>query len=120
MIGTCSSTGACTCNPGFTGATCSQCLSGYYGPNCLPCPGTLLFPFVFCVCVLSLPSMIAFYLQTRAHCVCMFRAFIFLCDCLMCLNCLCACVGFPTVCSGNGVCSQGISGTGTCACVGRT
>uniref|UniRef100_A0A8C9TNX3 Laminin, alpha 5 n=1 Tax=Scleropages formosus TaxID=113540 RepID=A0A8C9TNX3_SCLFO len=34
----CSATGHCHCRPNFSGASCDQCASGYYGfPSCTPC-----------------------------------------------------------------------------------
>ena len=30
----CSSSGVCTCNPGVTGETCNNCVSGTYGADC--------------------------------------------------------------------------------------
>jgi hypothetical protein len=34
-IGTgCNSGGVCSCNTGFTGTKCNQCLPGYYGASC--------------------------------------------------------------------------------------
>ena len=38
-VGQCDSTsGACICPSNFMGASCSQCVSGLYGPGCLPIP----------------------------------------------------------------------------------
>ncbi|KAF7291999.1 Growth factor receptor domain-containing protein [Mycena indigotica] len=36
--GICSSTGTCTCSPGFTGPSCETCAPGFFGPNCKACP----------------------------------------------------------------------------------
>ncbi|CAG8488392.1 4836_t:CDS:2 [Ambispora leptoticha] len=38
--GFCSSKNQCTCKTGFTGQLCDQCLPGFFGPNCQPCPSS--------------------------------------------------------------------------------
>lgn len=34
----CSTSGSCSCPPGFTGPSCETCIQGFFGPNCQPCP----------------------------------------------------------------------------------
>ncbi|KIY68785.1 hypothetical protein CYLTODRAFT_489508 [Cylindrobasidium torrendii FP15055 ss-10] len=36
--GVCTSEGKCTCQAGFTGASCEQCEDGFFGPTCQKCP----------------------------------------------------------------------------------
>ena len=36
--GVCSTSGKCTCPPGFNGTSCELCAQGFFGPSCQACP----------------------------------------------------------------------------------
>eukprot|EP00906_Rhabdomonas_costata_P038727 RCo054773 len=126
-----STSGLCTCyndyRGHFVGSSCSLCVSGYYGTSCnslCPGPGSPTVPCGghgtcsdgplgdgTCTCVAGAISGGNWGLPNCTDCsVAAYGS-----------ACTKPCPGYlsPTsACSGNGVCSSGMKGTGTCTCIG--